>query len=170
MKKKLKLFIGIVLVLVVTFLGYKITTKLNHKKEVAKRIKTIPNFSFTTLNEEIFTQNNLQNKPTIFVYFNTECDYCQSEATKIQKRLQDFKHTQLIFVSYEKKEQIIQFAISYKLDNQKNVTFLEDTKAKFATIFDVNSIPYIVVYNKNQELLQKFKGATKIEDILKVIP
>ncbi|REH46350.1 hypothetical protein C7448_10820 [Tenacibaculum gallaicum] len=64
----------------------------------------------------------------------------------------------------------MQFSKSYKLDNQKNVTFLEDTKAKFATIFDVNSIPYIVVYNKNQQLVQRFKGATKIEDILKVIP
>ncbi len=170
MKKKLKLVIGIILLAIVTFLGYKITTKLNHKKEVVERIKTIPNFSFTTLNGEIFTQNNLQNKPTIFVYFNSECDYCQSEATKIQEHLQDFKHTQLVFVSYEKKEQILQFAKSYKLDNQKNVTFLEDTKAKFATIFDVNSIPYIVVYNKNQELLQKFKGATKIDNILKVLP
>ncbi|GFD83795.1 hypothetical protein KUL118_66570 [Tenacibaculum sp. KUL118] len=170
MKKKLKLVIGIVLVTIVIFLGYKITTKLNHKKEVAERIKTIPNFSFTTLNGENFTQNNLQNKPTVFVYFNSECDYCQSEATKIQESLQDFKNVQLVFVSYEKKEQIIQFAKSYKLDNQKNVTFLEDTEAKFATIFDVNSIPYIVVYNKNQELLQKFKGATKIDNILKVLP
>ncbi|MDE1206173.1 TlpA family protein disulfide reductase [Tenacibaculum larymnensis] len=169
MKKKLKLIIGIVLVAIVTFLGYKITTKLNHKKEVAERIKTVPNFSFTTLNGESFTQNNLQNKPTIFVYFNSDCEYCQSETTKIQERLQDFKHTQLVFVSYEKKEQILQFAKSYKLDNQKNVTFLEDTKAKFATIFDVNSMPYIVVYDKNKQLLQKFKGDTKVDEILKFI-
>lgn len=169
MKKKLKLFIAILLISVVGYLGYKITTKLNHKKEVATRIKNLPNFSFLDLQGRIFTQDILKNKPIVFVYFNSDCDYCQSEAIKIQQRLQDFKNVELIFVSFEKKDSIQQFAKKYQLYNQKSVTFLEDAKAEFSKIFDVNSTPYIVVYDADKKLLQKFKGATKIDEILAIL-
>lgn len=169
MKKKLKIFIAILLISIVGYLGYKITTKLNYKTAVAARIKNIPNFSFLDLQGRVFTQDSLKNKPTIFVYFNSDCDYCQSEATKIQERLSDFKNAELVFVSFEKNDSITQFAKKYKLGNQENVIFLEDTKAEFSKVFDVNSIPYIVAYDANKKLLQKFKGATKIDKILTVL-
>lgn len=169
MKKKIRIVIAVILSFVIGFLAYKITNKLKDKKEVAERIKNIPNFSFYNLKGETFTQNNLLNKPVIFIYFNSDCDFCKSEATKIQERLTDFKDAQLIFISFEEKETIQEFALAYKLDNEENVLFLEDKKAVFSELFDVKSIPYIVVYNKNKELLKKFKGVTKIDEILSVL-
>ncbi|MCH3883484.1 TlpA family protein disulfide reductase [Tenacibaculum aquimarinum] len=169
MKKKIKLFILFLLVCILGFLGYKITRKLNHKKEVVERIKTTPSFSFKTIENLVYTEKDLPNVPVVFVYFNSECEFCKTEASKIQSRLTDFKNVQLVFVSFEKKETIESFASVYKLDNQENVLFLEDKKGLFSEIFDVNSIPYIVVYNKDKELLKKFKGATKVDDILAVL-
>lgn len=169
MKKKIKLIIKLLLIISMGFLGFKIATKLNHKKEVAQRTKTIPDFSFKTLSGATFTKQDLSQKPTIFIYFNSECEYCQSEATKIHERLADFKQAQLVFVSFEPREGIHKFAQEYQLDQQENILFLEDVKGEFSKIFDVNSIPYIVVYNKNQELLKKFKGATKIDTLLEVL-
>lgn len=151
------------------FLSFKITSKLNHKKEIAERTKVLPHFSFINLEGKVFTQHNLKNKPIIFVYFNSDCNYCQSEASKIEEKLQDFKNVQLLFVSFEEKEGIVKFAKQYKLDNQDNIVFLEDRKGEFSKLFDVNSIPYIVVYNKNGKFLKKFKGITKTDDILKVL-
>ncbi|SEC53084.1 AhpC/TSA family protein [Tenacibaculum sp. MAR_2009_124] len=169
MKKSIKIAIAIVILSTIGFLGYKITSKLNHKKEVAERTQSIPEFSFETLTGSIFTENNLTKAPAIFVYFNSDCDYCQAEATKIQKHLRDFKNTQIIFVSFENKDGIQKFAKDYKLDKEANITFLEDSKGEFSKIFDVNSIPYIVVYDNNKQLLKKFKGATKVSDILDVL-
>ena len=169
MKKTIKLIIALILMSTIAFLTYKITSKLNHKKEVAKRTKTIPEFSFKTVSGAEFSRDNLKQHPTIFVYFNSECDFCQSEAEKIQERLTDFKNMQLIFVSYENSQQIQKFAQTYLLNNKKNVIFLEDSQRKFSSLFDVNSLPYIVVYNKKKQLLKKFKGAVKIDDILKVL-
>jgi len=169
MKKKIKLFIAIALLSVVGYLGYSIASVLNHKKEIAERIKIIPNFSFHDLNGKVYSEKDLPNKPIIFVYFNSDCDYCQSEARKIQGRIHEFKDAQLIFISFEETASIKQFAAAYKLDDQESITFLEDRKGQFSNIFDVHSIPYIVVYNKNQEFLQKFKGATKIDNILEVL-
>jgi peroxiredoxin len=169
MKKKIKVFIAIALLSIVGYLGYKIARTLNHKKEVAERIQRIPDFSFHNLNGKAYTKKSLPNKPIIFVYFNSDCEYCQSEATKIQQRLKDFKDTHLVFISFEEKEGIQKFAATYKLDNQENITFLEDKKGQFSHIFDVNSIPYIVVYDADRKFLQKFKGATKIDNILDVL-
>jgi peroxiredoxin len=169
MKKKIKGLIVIALLSVVGYLGYNIANTLNHKNEVTERIQRIPNFSFHTLKGVEYTQDNLPTKPIVFVYFNSDCEYCQSEATKIHQRLADFKDIQLVFVSFEEVLSIKQFAKDYKLDSQKNITFLEDRKGQFSHIFDVNSIPYIVVYDADRKFLQKFKGATKIDNILKVL-
>lgn len=169
MKKKVRLGLGVLVFAIVTLLGYKVVTKLNYKKEVAERIKIIPNFSFFDLKGKKFTETNLKNEPTVFIYFNSDCDYCQSEATKIQERLSEFRDVQLIFVSFESKEGIKKFAKIYNLDNKDNIVFLEDKEGEFSKIFDAHSIPYILVYGKNQRLLKKFKGITKINDVLKVL-
>lgn len=168
MKKYLKAIIGIVLVSIIGFLGYNITKKINYKNEVAERIKTIPEFSFLTLNNTVFTENKLtKNSYKLFVYFNSECDYCQSEATQISENLTQFKNTQLIFVSFEPVEGIAQFAKTYNLYGKENVIFLHDEKLEFSEIFDAKSIPFILLYSKENQLLEKYKGATKISAIIK---
>lgn len=169
MKKKIKLLLAIVLFIVIGFLGYKISSKLIHKKEVAERIKVIPNFSFYTLDGKEFSDKNLQKKPSVFVYFNSECIYCQSETKKIQERLEDFNEVQLIFISFEKKEIIQQFAKDYELLDQENVLFLEDRKGEFSKLFDVTSIPFMVIYDEQKKMLKKFKGATNINAIVEVL-
>lgn len=150
-------------------MGYKITVKLKYKKEVAEKIKVLPNFSFFDLKGEKFANNNLKNNDIVFIYFNSDCDYCHSEASKIEEKLLEFKNTQLVFISFEEKERIAKFARQYKLNNRENIVFLEDRKGEFSKLFDVHSIPYIVIYDSNGKLLKKFKGITKINDVLKVL-
>jgi peroxiredoxin len=169
MKKKVRILIALLLISLVGFLGYKITNTLKAKKEAAVRIQTIPNFSFFNLEGTVYTQKNLPNKPIVFVYFNSECDFCKSEATKIQERLVDFNNIQFVFISFEEVKTISQFAKHYKLDHQENVLFLEDRTATFSQIFDANTIPFILVYDAHKKLLQKFKGATKVDAILEVL-
>jgi hypothetical protein len=60
MKKYLKLIIPIIFISLLTFLGYQIVTKINHKKEVAANIKTIPTFKYQNINGEQFSNNNLK--------------------------------------------------------------------------------------------------------------
>jgi len=164
MKKKIKLLLGIFLFVIICFLAYKITSKLNYKKEVAERVKVIPDFSFYRLDGSKFSTKN-----SVFVYFNSECIYCKSETKKIQERLEDFKEVQLIFISFEKKETIQQFAKDYELLDQENVLFLEDRKGDFSKLFDVTSIPFMVIYDEQKKLLKKFKGATNINAIVEVL-
>ena len=171
MKKYLKIIIGLVLISVIGYLGYSISTKINHKKEVAERIQVIPEFSFKTLSGEQFNQNDVNaTLPKLFIYFNSDCDFCHAEAKQIQEQLKQLKNMQIIMVSHENSEDIKTFAEKYNLINEENIVFLEDEKLEFSEIFDANSIPYMLLYSKDNQLIKKFKGATKIENIIAHLP
>lgn len=169
MKRKVKLILGILLISTVGFLGYKIIAKIQQKKVITDRIEQLPNFSFKDVQGNIYTQENVNNTPLVFVYFHSECVYCQSEATKIKENIEAFNNVQLVFVSYEDTEVIEEFAKIYGLYNQKSVIFLEDTKMQFSTIFNVQTIPYTIVYNAEKKFVKQFKGAVKIDKIIEAL-
>lgn len=169
MKKK-KIFFGLLLFSLLFYLGYNIIIKSKEKKEITKQIQTIPKFELKTLDSIPFTNSNL--KPdlnTIFIYFNSECDFCHHEAKSISQNLNQFKTVQFVFVSTEAIDTIKQFSKEYKLNNQPNITFLYDNAFHFTNQFNAQSIPYILIYNKNNELIIKHNGQLNANGILRVI-
>ena len=167
MKKTLKILLPILIISLIAFMGYKVVSKINHKKQVAENIKKMPAFSYLTLENKIFTNENLvKGKPTLFIYFNSECDFCNHEAEMVQQNIEELKAIQVVFISYEPVEKIKQFANNYKLLNYDNIYFLSDSKISFATTFDVKSMPCLVLYDKENNLIEKIKGQVKIETVL----
>ena len=161
-----KIFVcGVISILVL--LGYNILSKINHKNQVAENIKSMPNFEYVGLDGNLFTQKQVkQNTPILFVYFNSECEYCNEEAKMIKESISKLNEVQFFFVSFEKPAQIKTFATNHQLLNYDNITFLCDSKATFATTFDVKSLPCLVLYDKNQHLIEKIKGQTKVGVLL----
>lgn len=171
MKKALKILIPILVLSLLAFMGYKVVSKINHKKQVSENIKKMPTFSYLTLDNKVFTEEDLaQNKPTLFIYFNSECDFCNHEAEMVQQNLEQLKAIQVVFISYEPVDKIKQFATKFKLLNHANISFLFDTKITFATTFDVKSMPCLVLYDKENNLIEKIKGQVKIETVLNKLP
>lgn len=170
MKKPLKIFLPLTVLILLSFLITKIIFRINHKNEVTKNIKKIPEFSFKDINGVLFNNHNLKkNTPTIFLYFNTECEFCNTEVEIIKKNIEQFKNTQLIFISFESPLKIKKFAENYQLLNHDNIHFIYDKQVVFSKTFDVKAFPTIVIYNNQQQLLEKIKGQVKIDHILKKI-
>lgn len=171
MRKKIILFIVVISVLgLLAYLGFNVISKAKEKNKIAKQLEKIPEFEFLTLKQKPFTKINLkQNINTIFIYFNSECDFCQHEAQSISDNLDSFKNVQFIFVSTEPIEIIKQFSEQYKLNNQQNITFLYDNLNTFYSRFDANSIPYLLIYNKKQKLIKKHKGQLNAKGILRAL-
>lgn len=168
MKKYLKIILPILFIGVIGFLIFQIASKINHKKEVAEKIKTIPNFNFQNINGRRFTNESLiKNTSTLFVYFNSECEFCNEEAEMIKENVEKFKNFQLIFISIEKPELIKSFATKHKLNECDKINFLSDTQVSFAPTFDVKSLPCLVLYDKDQQLIEKIKGQIKPEVLIK---
>ena len=167
MKKTLKILLPILIISLLTFMGYKVVSKINHKKQVAENIKKMPAFSYLTLENKIFANENLEKgKPTLFIYFNSECDFCNHEAELVKENIEQLKDIQVVFISYEPIEKIKQFAAKFKLLHHDNIYFLSDSKIAFASTFDVKSLPCLVLYDKDKNLIEKIKGQVKIETVL----
>ena len=167
MKKIFKIVIPILVISLLAFMGYKVVSKINHKKQVAENIKKMPAFSYVTLENKVFTQESLvQSTPTLFIYFNSECDFCNHEAEMVQQNIEQLKDIQVVFISYEPVEKIKQFATKFNLLHHANISFLSDSKITFATTFDVKSMPCLVLYDKDNNLIEKIKGQVKIETVL----
>ena len=56
--------------------------------------------------------------------------------------------------------------VDLKLLHYDNIYFLSDSKISFATTFDVKSMPCLVLYDKDNNLIEKIKGQVKIETVL----
>ncbi|MDA9970411.1 redoxin domain-containing protein [Flavobacteriaceae bacterium] len=168
--KNFKLIIPILVLALLGYLVFNVVTKIQFKNAIEKKLETIPNFSFITLDKKVFTNSDLKlNTPTVFIYFNSDCDFCQYEAQSISEHSTYFKNVQLLFVSTEDILTIKNFAISYDLLNQSNISFLQDNTDTFSTRFDANSIPFLLVYNKDQVLVKKHKGQLKPTAIMKLL-
>lgn len=170
MRKNIKLLFGIVLITVVSLLAYNIYKNIQHKNTIAKQIASIPNFSFLDLQGNTFTKENLTKKPTLFYYYNSECDFCKKKASLIYENLETFKNTQVVFISHEQTNAIISFAKEYHLLEQPNITFLEDRKLIFSKVFNAKKVPYLILYDAKQKLIKQFKGGTTIKQIINHLP
>lgn len=171
MNRKTILFIVIIGVLgLLCYLVYGVILKAKEKNKIAKQLELIPEFEILTLQQQSFTKDNLKpNTNTIFIYFNSECEFCQHEAQSIASNLDKFKNVQFIFVSTESNTTIQQFSEQYNLNNQQNITFLYDSLDTFSSQFNASSIPYILIYDKNQKRIKKHKGQLNARGILRAL-
>ncbi len=171
MKQKLKIIIPITLILLVTFMGYKIFAILKQKDKIAAQIQSMPPFAFTnTSTGSIYTDANLQpNISSLIIYFHPDCEYCQEQAAGINKQIDDFNNFQLLFISHADSAAIKSFSNKYGLSGHQNIVFLEDKDLIFKSIFGKTPVPSSFIYNKQGKLVKQFKGEAKIEDLLKYL-
>lgn len=170
MKKIITILSISILTILFGYLLYGVFTKIHVKEIAAQRIEVVPNFKLQSIDSTSFSRTNLMlNKQTVFVFFNSQCDFCQHEAQSIHDELYQFKDVQLLFISSEPHESIASFASQYQLHKQPNITFLHDNNSLFSTELDIQSIPTVLIYNKQQKLLKKHKGQLNAHGILKVI-
>lgn len=170
MKKPIKIIIIIAVVALLGYLGFSVGKKMKEKTEIAERLETLPDFEFKTLDNTPFTHANLkENTTTIFLYFNSTCDFCQHEAQSISENLEQFTAVQFVFVSTEEIPIIQEFEETYKLNNQSNITFLHDSTDTFSSRFGASSIPFLLIYDTNGNLLKKHKGQLNANGILKIL-
>ncbi|WP_318308364.1 peroxiredoxin family protein [Flagellimonas crocea] len=171
MRKKYILFFVIMSVFgLLSYFIYGIVVKVGEKNTIAQQLKTVPVFELLTVNQKVFTNRNLKpNLYTVFLYFNSECEFCQHEAQSISENLNQFKDVQILFVSTESLGAVQQFSEHYNLHNKQNITFLQDKDGLFNTLFDATTIPYILIYDKNQKLIKKHKGQLNANGILRAL-
>lgn len=171
MKKIARIGIPIILLLGISFMLIKTVKKIEQSKKIAKQIEIIPEFEFLEITTgNLFTNLHInENKPTLFIYFNTECEHCLYEAEQISKNIEQFNNYQIIMISIEEPEKLNVFAGKYKLINHSNLFILYDKNLMFEKTLGNCPFPSCFIYNKDKELVKVFKGEVKIDALLKYL-
>jgi thioredoxin-related protein len=158
MKKKLLIIVGLLVIGLLSWMGYSSIQKLDQK---SKSEAIIQNLSSLTNNLGFEVADTDQS--TIFMYFNSDCHFCQWEMKEIGKNKEKFQNYQLLLASFEPMEEALEFLQQYNLTQH----YVEvDPDSLTNTIR--GGVPQTFIYQNG--LLQKhFKGEVKIEAILEVL-
>lgn len=106
---------------------------------------------------------------TIIILFSPDCEHCQYEAKEIRKHIKEFGDTKILMISSDDSLSIKKFANYYQLNALANVQFLYLPKEKIFETFASASVPRILIYNREGNLVKDFKGEIKIEKLLKYV-
>ena len=167
MQKKYLAYLLALLVLGGTALmAYKTVHRLQTKKALAASLKTLPHFIATGLDSTQIRYPQAIDKPLIIMYFNTECEHCQYETQELKKHLAQFANAQILMLSNESLAKLKTFAKSYALTDIDNLQIAQIPANKAFEIFGFTSVPSLIIYSKNQQLVKQYKGETKMETVV----
>jgi len=161
----ISLAIGLGTMLIITL------QKIEQEDYAFSQITILPEFVFTDIetgNE--FSNNQLKiDIPTLFIYFNTECEHCQVEISQINKNIDNFNNTQIVMISFEEPTILLEKLKHTNLLNSDNVFILFDSKNEFQKISGDCPFPTSLIYNEDQKLIKVFKGEVRVEALLKYL-
>jgi len=159
------LIVPILVLLGLSFLGYKTYRVMEKKKQARQAARQLPKLDFEFLNPLVI-RNGI---PVLVIFFSPDCDHCQYMTKKIVEHHDEFKEVQLIMIAPATKAGIQQFANEYDLNKLKDVNLGMDTNFKFFKIFGSTMTPSFFVYNRQHVLVKSIQGETKLSNILSLI-
>jgi thiol-disulfide isomerase/thioredoxin len=129
----------------------------------------MPDFTFIDMDDKPYTQHDLpKERPTVMLFFNPDCDHCQSEADSLTKRAKDFQHVNILWIAVSDKAEMHRFDSTYHLTFNA-MTMLRDTGKKAGKWFAVKDVPSIILFDKNSEIINKYAGTISANRILEEI-
>lgn len=143
--------------------------KTNAQTSVGKKM---PAFSFFTMERQRFTNKDIAGKgKTIFIFYSTTCDHCQSEISAIGSRYAEFGNTSFYLITIDAPSSVYQFMSTYgkQLYGKKNVTLLRDPWGSFITSFGLKEYPALFIYGPNQQLINFFNRGHPLNEIIRTI-
>jgi thiol-disulfide isomerase/thioredoxin len=134
------------------------------------KVKTIPNFSLQLPAGELLTQQNIiDNKYTLIMLFNPECEHCQKLTQQLVK-IEAVKKSQVLMVTTEPWQKINLFEQKFKLKKYPFVKIARDEKYFFGVFYKPTTIPVLAFYNTNKQFIVLKQGnitTQQIKDVLK---
>ena len=165
MKKIISVLIIASISIVFVMLAGGIILKVGKAKDSAERIKTLPSFTLSTIEGDVFNSDDMERGPLLIVYFHPECEHCRYEISSLfESRLQS-KTVKVLFVSNARPDSIRRFMKPFDI-NSENIHILTDTSVVFTEIFGIHVVPVIMLYDENLKLVKYFKGEVRTDAIL----
>ena len=161
------IIIGItsVFIFLIGGLAYLTFGKIQHQEQVTETIQTFPTILAWSTDSTAFRYHPDMTRPTVIIYFNSECSLCQHEAAEIKAHYSDLQEANILMISSESLVAIRTFGKTYQLDQYENIQLAQMDPVAVTETFGAISVPTILIYNRQQQLVKQYRGETKIEAI-----
>jgi thioredoxin-related protein len=132
-----------------------------------RKFPTIPPFKILeTDSVTFFSKADLKkNKPVLIILFSPDCDHCKHETEELIKHMDDFKQVQIVMATTMPFAKMKEFYANYKLASFKNIKVGHDTQYLLPVFYQIGSLPYLAMYDKNGNLINTFEGTMKMEEL-----
>ena len=101
------------------------------------------------------------------MYFSPDCEHCIKQMNEMIKRMKDLKKLQIIMVTYQPMDLLVDFIKTYNLKKYSNIKAGRDTKFLLPGFYQIKSLPYFALYDKEGKLITTFESNTKVDTLLK---
>jgi thiol-disulfide isomerase/thioredoxin len=136
-----------------------------------KNIQQIPSFTIVAApDSSSFSNKELQkNKPVIIMFFNPDCDHCQTETKELLAYKEELKDIQIVMVSALPYSLIRTFYIEYNILSMPNIKMGQDVNFVLGTKYLPERYPGIYVYDAAGNLAKVFAGNVGVPTILDAV-
>lgn len=169
--KFFRVFIMLVCIILFGSLWLLIFKKIHHREIVANQLQKMPDFNFKSINGgKVLNRSSLNpDKSTLFVFFDSNCEYCLFELEELNKNIEKFENTTVVLFSAQPNDTIKKFISSPKFENFDRSFIGTNNYNNIEESFGNLMTPTSLIYDKNKDLILIFKGATKITQLLEAL-
>ncbi len=130
--------------------------------------QSIPPFKILLTNGRTFYAKDLPHrKPVIIIYFSPDCEHCQTLMNAFFKKINDFKSTEIIMVTFRPLNEVAGFEKSYRTYKYPNIIVGTEMPAFFFKMYyNLMNTPFTVLYDKQGKYFYSYRKETPIEDLI----
>ena len=125
---------------------------------------------FTTDSVFVTPVNLPKGKPVMIIYFSPDCSHCQRMMYELKPKLKQLSHIQVVMITWSAKydiRAIREFKRDYGLKSQPNFIIGSEGYTRLVqNYYNIQTTPFIALYNSNGALLKYLNKVPKTEDIL----
>jgi hypothetical protein len=143
-----------------------------HFRAEQKQLATIATMgSFRVISVDsctcVDTRNIPAGKPTLFMYFDPDCDHCQRETKELLANIGLLHNIRIYLVTNADNAHLRAFCKTFHTDKVPNLMVGQDYEYSFFRAYLPPTVPYLVVYNSRKDLVRLFRGETDVRYIIK---
>jgi thioredoxin-related protein len=131
--------------------------------------RSLPPFKMYLSNNSIFSATELpKNKPVIVIYFDPDCDHCQKLMNDVFKKINSFKKTEIVMVTFKPVEEVAAFEKKYKTHSYSNINVgTEGTSYQLRNYYKLTNMPFTALYDKEQKFNYSYGQDISVDELIK---
>ena len=126
----------------------------------------VPNFTFYDIKGKTFSKDNLNyGQSVLFYYVDPKCNYCHDQTLWLRESLEQMQDVQILLISTRSRSHTEKFFQRYSFNKFTNLKILYDKNKIFSTIFQVEALPCLMLYDNRGGYITSFTGLTEMANV-----